>query len=353
MNRIGSAAAALAAGWLLYRRARPGDRLDGEVALVTGGSRGLGLLLARDLVRHGVSVAICARDTQELEVARADLERRGGNVLAIRCDVASADEVAGMVDVVRDHFGRIDILVNNASVIQVGPLEAMTLEDFRHAVDVNFYGTLHCTLAVLPEMRHRGRGRIANITSIGGVIAVPHLLPYSCGKFAAVGLSEGLRSELAVSGISVTTVVPGLMRTGSPVNALFKGQASREFAWFSVADGTPLTAISAERAARRIVRGIRRREATVVLSWPAHIGRLVHGVAPGFTADLLGVANRLLPASDGPSTGAVPGGRIRTRITRSPLTSLMYRAARRNNELGGVIGRGAVPGVDAGTGGRP
>jgi len=208
------------------------------------------------------------------------------------------------------------------------------LEDFKDAVDVNFYGALHCTLAVLPQMRRRRRGRIANITSIGGIIAVPHLMPYSCAKFAAVGLSEGLRAELAKDGIGVTTVVPGLMRTGSPVNAWYKGQARKEFAWFSVADATPVTAISADRAARRIVRGIRRGESTVVLSWPAHLGRLVHGLAPGLTADLLGVANRLLPDSDGAGDG-VRGMRLSTAVSPSPITALMNRAARRNNEFGG------------------
>ena len=106
-------------------------------------------------------------------------------------------------------------MVNNAGMIQVGPLATTTKEDFVTALDVMFWGTLYPTLAVLPQMRARGRGHIVNITSIGDLVSVPHLLPYTCAKFAAVGLSEGLRAELGPVGIRVTTVVPGLMRTGS------------------------------------------------------------------------------------------------------------------------------------------
>src|SRR6185503_4123757 len=122
--------------------------------------------------------------------------------------------------------------------------------------------------AVLPEMRARREGRIVNITSIGGKISVPHLLPYSASKFALVGLSEGLRAELAKDGIVVTTICPGLMRTGSPRNATFKGQHRAEYAWFSIGDSLPVTAMSADRAARQILTACKRGEAEVVLSVP-------------------------------------------------------------------------------------
>jgi short-subunit dehydrogenase len=105
-------------------------------------------------------------------------------------------------------------LVNNAGVIQMGPVEDQSLEDFEEALGTMFYGVLMPIWSVLPQMISRGEGRIVNITSIGGKLSVPHLLPYNCAKFAAVGLSEGLRAELGRSKISVTTIVPGLMRTG-------------------------------------------------------------------------------------------------------------------------------------------
>ena len=131
---------------------------------------------------------------------------------------------------------------------------------------VMFWGTLYPVLAVLPQMRARRRGRIVNVTSVGGKVAVPHLLPYAAAKFAATGLSQGLRAELARDGITVTTVAPGLMRTGSFLNAYFKGQAVREFAPFAVLSTLPFFSIDARRAARQVV-GAAKRSA----SWPSRL----------------------------------------------------------------------------------
>ncbi|MBX6342448.1 MAG: SDR family oxidoreductase, partial [Thermomicrobiaceae bacterium] len=279
-------------------RLRAAD-LRGQVALVTGGSRGLGFLLARELVREGCRVAICARDEEEIARARADLRRLSDDVQGLPCDVSDRAQVDALVADVTRHFGRIDILVNNAGIIQVGPLADMTHRDFEETLGVMLWGIIHPTLAVLPQMRARHGGRIVNITSIGGKISVPHLVPYCTAKFAAVGLSEGLRAELARDGITVTTVVPGLMRTGSYLNALFKGRQEEEFTLFSLGATLPLISMDAERAARQIVRAVKRGEAEPTLSLPAVAAARLVGLAPGLTADIAGLANRLLPEPDG------------------------------------------------------
>ncbi|MBW3552239.1 MAG: SDR family oxidoreductase, partial [Gemmatimonadetes bacterium] len=299
--------ALLAAGaWLAWRN-RPGSDLAGCVALVTGGSRGLGFLLAEALLAEGCSVAICGRDPETLERARAELRRGAGDgaeVLAVPCDIASPDDVAELVAKVVATYGQLDILVNNAATIQVAPLEWMRLEDFQEAMAIGFWGTVHATLAALPHLRRTG-GRIANITSIGGKVAIPHLLPYDCAKFAAVGFSEGLRSELSGSGVSVTTVVPGLMRTGSPVHVRYGGNAPAEYAWFAAGDVTPVTAISARRVAAATVSALRRRDAEIVLSWQAKLLRVAHAAAPGTMARVLGLVSRLLPTASA-GAGAAP-----------------------------------------------
>jgi NAD(P)-dependent dehydrogenase (short-subunit alcohol dehydrogenase family) len=320
-------------GWRAIQRSREAD-LTGKVVLITGGSRGLGLLMARELAAAGCRIAICARDARELERAREDLASRGAEVLAEVCDVSDQEAVRLLVRAVRRVLGPIDILINNASIIQVGPLESLRLADFEEAMAVNYWGTVHPTMEVLPEMRERGGGRIVNITSIGGRVAIPHLLPYDAAKFAAYGFSQGLRAELARDGISVTTVVPGLMRTGSPVNAFFKGDPEKEFAWFSLGAATPLTAMSAQRAARRIVRAARRGEAHVTLSWQAKSLRILHDLMPGLTADLLGLVNRALPR--GTSAELRRGMEMSTPVAPSPLTTLMNRAARASNQYGGA-----------------
>ena len=205
MAMIGAGAVALAK--FVWRKMTEYDLRD-KTVLVTGGSRGLGLVLAREFARNGAQVAICARDEEELEKARVDLLERGADVMTVQCDVTKNEEVENMVNRVHERFGKIDVLVNNAGTIQVGPLEVMNRKDFKKAMKAHFWGPLNTILAVLPEMRERQDGRIVNISSIGGKIAVPHLVPYSASKFALVGLSKGLRAELRKDGIVVTTVCP-------------------------------------------------------------------------------------------------------------------------------------------------
>jgi len=307
------AAAAMAGARVLTLLGRRPMRLQGAVALITGGSRGLGLTLARELAARGANLVLLARSEAELEAAERELAPHT-DVLGIPCDVTDRAAVERAIGEAVARMGHLDLVINNASIIQVGPLEALTDEDFRAAMDVNFWGTVHTTLAALP---HLGRGaRVCNITSIGGKVAIPHLLPYACAKFAAVGFSEGMRAELAKRGVVVTTIVPGLMRTGSPENALFKGEREREYAWFTAGDATALSALSVERAARRIVRAIQRGESEVTLSWQAKVLRYAHALFPSLVMAALGIMNRMLPTASGPDPIAVRGRDLVNRSER-------------------------------------
>ena len=212
----------------------------------------------------------------------------------------------------------------------------MTLDDFEQAMSVIFWGTVYTTLAALPAMRARGQGRIVNITSVGGKVSIPHLLPYSCAKFATVAFSEGLRAELAGSGVKVVTIVPGLMRTGSHVAADFKGQHAKEYAWFSLGAASPLVSISAERAARAIVQATRRGLPERTLSVPAGLLTAFHGLLPGLTADLMGLVNRfVLPGPSGSTAPAKSGLEAKREIDSrlfDAATRMGDQASARNNE---------------------
>ncbi len=333
------AIAAVAVGVVLIAREAIARFLEcdlrGKTVLITGGSRGLGLVMARQLAQQGARLAICARDRAELERAREELVQHGADVLAVACDVTVKAEVDAMIEAVRDRFGSIDVLINNAGAIAVAPMEAMTLEDYESAMKIHFWAPLYTTLAVLPDMRAKHDRRIVNISSIGGKVSAPHLLPYSASKFALTGFSEGLRAELAKDGIPVTTICPGLLRTGSPYNATFKSQHRAEYAWFTISDSLPVLSISAERAARRIIRACKRGEAEVVLSMPAGFGAKFHGLFPGLTANLLGWVNQFLPAPGGIGSDRAKGKDSTSDLAPSWLTALSDRAARKNNQIAG------------------
>jgi NAD(P)-dependent dehydrogenase (short-subunit alcohol dehydrogenase family) len=333
-GRASVAAAGIAFGMGLAARVAPPPKeeadLRGAVALVTGGSRGLGLALSRELAQEGCRLAICARDESELAAARIDLQQFGAEVLAIPCDVSDQAQVATMVEGVTQHYGRIDILINNAGIIVVAPVETLTRADFERVMDINFWGVLNPTLEVLPGMRTRGAGRIVNITSIGGKISVPHLLPYSCAKFAAVGLSEGLRAELADTGISVTTVVPGLMRTGSHLNAEFGGEQEAEYRWFALGASAPYpVAVGADRAARLIVRAAKRGQAECTYPLSAVVAARLSGLLPGVTTNALAVVDRFLPQPPRQAAGTRSGAAVEAEIEGPVLraATILGRAA--------------------------
>ena len=285
-----------AAGALAYRHSRSElPSLSGKTVFITGGSRGLGLALAFELAAQGCRLVLAARDAVRLSEAAADPRLQGAAVLLLPCDVRDEQKVKECVNAAVQHFGALDILVNNAGVIQVGPASAMKMEDYEEAVDVMYRGPLRTIMAALPHFRRQGHGSIVNIASIGGKVAVPHLLPYSAAKFALVGLSEGLEIELGRESIHVMTVVPGLMRTGSHVNAEFRGSQAREFTWFGFSGNAPGLSISPSSAARQIVQGIRRRQREIVLSAPAKLLCGANALAPGVVSFLREASNYLLP----------------------------------------------------------
>ncbi len=335
LKTVAGLAAAGAVGWWAWQQWRRSQHsFQGQTVVITGGSRGLGLELARVFCEEGANVAICGRngDTIEeaLDILRSETDAA---VFGAICDVTNEREVHDFIKDVSDVFGPVDVLVNNAGVIQVGPQACMTREDYKSALDTHFFGPLATITAVLPEMRERRSGRIVNISSIGGKLSVPHLLPYCTSKFALVGYSHGLTTELQQHGISVTTVTPGLMRTGSPRNADFKGDHEAEYALFSISAALPILSIDSRTAAERIVEGCRRKAADVCVSYPSAIATRMHAVAPDLSVSLISWINHLLPQPTADGMTSRKGVESESQWSPSWLTALNEEAAVRNNEI--------------------
>jgi NAD(P)-dependent dehydrogenase (short-subunit alcohol dehydrogenase family) len=338
-QKTAALAAVLAFGAATTRHARQRRACSfrGRSALITGGSRGLGLLLARRLLEEGADVTIAARDAAELQRASEILAGAGGTLTTLVKDVSERADTEDMVRDVIARTGRLDVLINNAGVIKVGPLAHMDIADFEEAMSVHFWGPLHAMLTAIPAMQQQRFGRIVNIASVGGQLGVPHLIPYCASKFALVGLSDSIRAEVARDGIHVTTVTPGLMRTGSPFNAWFKGRHRDEFAWFTILDSLPGITVSADAAADTIIDACRHGDAHRAIGWAAHAATIANAVAPNLVARTASIVNAMvLPADGEAGNDAHSGWQSLSDWAPSSLTRASERAAHNNNEVPGA-----------------
>lgn len=296
------------AAWTVSRLVRSDYSFAGKSVLITGGSRGLGLALARRFAMEGARLALLARDEDELARACDQIRGIGGEAIPIPCDLLDRGQSLGAIETVVDRFGTIDVLVNNAGIIEVGPLENMRRQDFDKSMNLHFWAPLNLMRQTIPHMRRAGGGRIVNISSIGGKVAVPHMVPYTASKFALVGLSDGFRAELARGGIKVTTVTPGLMRTGSQVHAKFKGNHGAEYTWFSVSSAIPFAAVDADRAAEKIVEACRCGQSSLTIGLPARLAIAGNALFPSLTGEILKFVNRVLPRPAGPNGDQLKSG---------------------------------------------
>ena len=311
---VSTLAAATSVALVAHALAKPKRIRRGQVALITGGSSGLGLALAHRFAAAGVKLALAARNREKLQSARDEILARNpamheDDILLIVCDVSDKEQAAGLVRSTLNTFGALDVLINNAGIIEVGPALNQPLATYERAMAVDFFGALYTTYAALPFMLSRKAGAIVNIASIGGKIAVPHLLPYVAAKFALTGFSEGLHAELRHKGIRVTTVCPGLMRTGGEAHAHFVGQVAKEKAWFQTSARTPLLSANVHHAADKIFNAVDHGRAEITITPQAWLAARFVGMAPETSMIVAAFINEyLLPdASEGRSEPALQG----------------------------------------------
>ena len=188
--------------------------LSGKVAIVTGGTKGIGRATAEVLITAGVNVSICARREEELHEVVSDLNQIGeSGATGTVCDVRNYDDVTALFDHTVETFGGIDILVNNAGVGIFATVEEMTPEDFRAVLETNVFGVFYCCHQAIPLMRERGGGYIINISSLAGANPHPRMAAYNASKFGLNGFSEALMQEVRHDGIKVSYIMPGSVNT--------------------------------------------------------------------------------------------------------------------------------------------
>lgn len=310
---------------------------EGKSALITGGSRGLGLAIARAMINKGVKVTLVARKPEELENAREMLlgEFPEAQICTVICDVTKKEDLQKAIDDALEAFGMVDVVVNNAGAITVGPFESMTVSDFEAQMKLHLYAVVQSTQLVLPHFRERGGGRIINICSLGGRVAVPHMSAYDASKFALAGFSQGVASELARQNIIVTTVYPTLMKTGSAIQAVFKGDHEKEFAWFESVDNLPGISMSAATVAKKILNASANGDSELI---PSIFGRariLGSALLPELmNATMVFLANRLPKGQSGVrQTGHQSRSLFDRLLLTRPLKSVARKAEKENNQM--------------------
>jgi 3-dehydrosphinganine reductase len=250
----------------------------GQIAVITGGSSGLGRELAFRFARGGASLALIARDRDKLKKVRDELASAcapGQKVEVFSCDVSDYASVENTFTAISTALGAPDILVNSAGILREGYFEKLPPETFRSVMDINFFGSLYCTRAAMPYFKAKGGGRVVNIASLGGKMGSFGYAAYCSSKFALVGLSETLRCELKPQNITMHLVCPGE----------FDSPMVEELNTYRTTENRVLTqtvpVLSAERVADETIAGITR-------------GRYL--IIPGFAGRMLELLNRVFPA---------------------------------------------------------
>lgn len=253
----------------------------GQVILITGASSGIGAALAREFARAGADLVLAARRIDRLEHVRADVEREGRRAVIVACDVTIDGEVEKAADLARQTFGRLDVVVANAGYGVVGPVERLSLDDYRRQFETNVFGVLRTVYATLADLK-ASRGRLVIIGSVNGYVAPPGTAPYAMSKFAVRAFAESLGHELAPAGVSVVLISPG-----------FVASEIRQVDNHGVRHAEPATGpprwllMPAERAARQIVRAVARRRREAVITGHGKFAVFVQRHVPGLVAMVL------------------------------------------------------------------
>ena len=254
-------------------------KLSGTTAVITGATSGIGRETAREFASAGSKVVVAGRRRDRLQELVKEIEAKGGQALAVPTDVADQAQVESLIENAVRHFGRVDVLVNNAGVAIASRFEEMPLEDFRRLMDVNFWGAVYACRAAVPQMRKQRGGVILNVSSIFGKRGMPFETAYCASKFALAGFSESLRVELMSENIDVCTIFPGAVET-----EIFDAAANNT----GLELPSYVPKFPAKQMAKLIVRTARFPQAEVVAAFDAQAINLARTVAPALVDLALG-----------------------------------------------------------------
>jgi len=254
-----------------------------STVLITGASQGIGKATALLFAQKGYDLVLAARHADSLASVAQEVQTLGRAALAVPTDVKDPEQVNTLVRKALEHYGSINVLVNNAGIYASGPVEQFSLNDWHQVVDTNFWGYIHLIQALLPHFLERGSGTIVNLSSIGGKVPTPYLTPYCASKFAVTGLTESLHAELKPKGIHVCGIYPSLIKSSLMERAIFRGkndqdtQARRE--QLNKVLSTPVVEKPSD-VAQAIWDAVKNQRAEVLVG-SAKVSKAAYGLFPG------------------------------------------------------------------------
>lgn len=251
--------------------------------LITGASQGIGKATALLFARQGYDLVLAARHAEPLAEVTQEIQQLGRSALSIPTDVKEPDQVKGLVQKALDHYGVVDVLVNNAGIYVSGPVEEFSLEDWHETIDLNLWGYIHTIQALLPHFLDRGKGTIVNLSSIVGKVPLPYVTPYCTSKFAVTGLTKSLQAELVPKGIHVCGIYPNVIKSDFMERAMFRGHDAKDAQARRDQLKTILKAPVIEKpedVARAIWEAVEHKKSEVVVG-SANIGTTANKIFPG------------------------------------------------------------------------
>lgn len=251
--------------------------------LITGASQGIGRATALLFANKGYDVVLAARQSDRLNAVAQEVQNLSRQALAIPTDVRDAAQVKTLVDKALEHYGAIDVLVNNAGIYASGSVENFSLDDWHQIIDTNLWGYIHTIHALLPHMIERGSGAIVNLSSIGGKVPVAYLVPYNTSKFAITGLTEAMHAELKPKGIHVCGIYPNVIKSSLMERAIFRGKdaedAEARRKQLDLVVSTPIIE-KPEDVAKAIWEGVEHQRAEVLVG-SANFSKAAYNLLPG------------------------------------------------------------------------
>lgn len=251
--------------------------------LITGASQGIGRATALLFANKGYDVVLAARQSDRLNAVAQEVQNIGRQALAVPTDVRDATQVKTLVDKALEQYSAIDVLINNAGIYASGTVESFSLDDWHQVIDTNLWGYIHTIHALLPHMISRGSGTIVNLSSIGGKVPVPYLVPYNTSKFAVTGLTEAMHSELKPKGIHVCGIYPNVIKSSLMERAMFRGKdaedAEARRKQLDLVVSTPVIE-KPEDVAKAIWEAVKHQRAEVMVG-SANISKSMYNLIPG------------------------------------------------------------------------